>query len=75
MARTRLLTQTGQKASSPADWERLATQAISRAELVKDSRAGAIRNAMATGNAAKMLKSLGIIGEIDLQREFPIPEK
>lgn len=75
MARTRLLAQSPQRAQNPADWERLAGRAIAKAELLQDSRAQAIRNALASGNAAKMLKSLGIIGEADLQREFPTPEK
>lgn len=75
MARTRLLTQTPQTMMSPADWERLASLAIAQAELVKDSRASAIKNALASGNAAQTLKRLGIIGEIDIQREFPIRER
>ena len=75
MAKTRLLTQPPKKATSPADWERLASRAIAQAELAKDSRASAIRNALATGNSAQALKRLGIIGEADIQREFPIREK
>lgn len=75
MARTRLLAQTSPKAPTPVHWERLASRAIAQAELAKDSRAQAIRNALSSGNAAKMLKSLGIIGEVDIQREFPSPEK
>jgi hypothetical protein len=76
MAKTRLLAQTPQReATSPIDWERLAGRAILQAELAKDSRASAIRNALASGNAERMLKRLGIIGEIDIQREFPSREK
>jgi hypothetical protein len=75
MAKTRFLqAQTVKMVSSPADWERLARQAIAQAELAGDSRAQAIRNAIQAGVADKVLKRMGIIGETDIRREFPTRE-
>jgi hypothetical protein len=63
------------KGTNPVDWERLAHRAIERAEQAKDPRAGAIRTALTQGRAGQFLKRLGIIGEIDILREFPTHEK
>lgn len=60
------------KTVSPVDWERLASKAILRAERAGDSRAQAIKHAVSQGQADRILKRMGIIGETDLVREFPI---
>ena len=69
--KTRILGQSAPK--GPMDWDRLLRQAIERADLTKDTRAIALRNALAQGRAAEILKKMGIIGENDLNREFPSP--
>jgi hypothetical protein len=74
MARTRIMQASALKGASPVDWERLAHQAIARAEQAGDPRAGAIRTALTQGRASQFLKRLGIIGEIDISREFPTRE-
>lgn len=54
------------------EWDRLLRRAIDRADLVKDSRVTALRAALAQGTASQTLKKMGIIGENDLLREFPV---
>lgn len=68
MAKTRLM---GQPQKTSIEWDRLLRQAIERAERRNDNRIQALRTALSMGQAATVLKRLGIIGESDLLREFP----
>lgn len=68
MAKTRLM---GQSQKTSIEWDRLLRQAIERAERRNDNRIQALRTALSMGQAATVLKRLGIIGENDLLREFP----
>jgi len=75
MTRTRLfLAQDPKKTQSPQDWDQLARQALQMADLNQDPRAQAIRTAIQQGRTVEMLKRLGIIGDQDIRREFPIHE-
>jgi len=74
MAKTRLLNPPAKKtAATPVDWDRLMRLALVQAEKTGDPRTALLRNAASQGQAAQALKRMGIIGENDLQREFPIP--
>lgn len=57
----------------PAAWIRLAQQAVIQAHKVRDKREHSIRQAMGQGQAEKLLRTLGIICEADILREFPAP--
>ncbi len=74
MAKTRFMQAPAPKKASPTDWDLLARRAILQAEKAGDSRAQAIRNAVREGTADRTLKRMGIIGETDILREFPIRE-
>jgi hypothetical protein len=52
-------------------WDQLIQRAIQRAEQLKDPRLGMLRQGARQGRAQQTLKRLGIIGEVDLAREFP----
>lgn len=76
MAKTRLLQPQARKTiATPVDWDRLMQRVVARAEAVGDSRASMLRNLASQGQTAQALKRMGIIGENDIQREFPTPEK
>lgn len=68
MAKVRM----AQGGSAPVAWESLARKAIERANRAGDSRVRMLEAALASGKAPQVLKRLGIIGESDLSREFPI---
>lgn len=68
---TRLLGQT----SRATNWEGLLRKAITRAEAVGDKRIAVLKKALSAGTASATLKRMGIIGDNDLQREFPPREK
>jgi len=72
MAKTRLLGQTPSNPKTPIDWERLLRRAIERADKVSDSRGQVLKTALRQGKAETTLKRMGIIGDPDLLREFPI---
>ncbi len=73
MARTRILGQPLEAPSrSPIEWERLLKRALEQAEKAQDRRVGALRAALSQGRAAEVLKRMGIIGENDIDREFPV---
>jgi len=69
MAKSRILGKTQPKAA--IDWERLMRRAIERAELTQDKRALSLKMALTNGKAQEVLRKMGIIGEKDLEREFP----
>lgn len=69
MARSRITGQTQPR--SAIDWERLMRKAIERAEKTKDNRLTSLKMALSQGKAQVILRKLGIIGESDLDREFP----
>lgn len=71
--KTRIAGAPSKSGMSPADWDRLMRQAITRAERMGDPRLLALKTAVAQGKTVVVLKRMGIIGENDLQREFPIP--
>lgn len=52
-------------------WEALMHKAIARAKIVGDPRLKPLETAMAQGKAMQALKRFGIIGEADIEREFP----
>lgn len=66
--RTRLMNQ---QATQRVDWDRLLRQAIQLAEQQQDARLKSLQMAAQQGQAMKVLKRMGIIGENDLKREFP----
>lgn len=72
MAKTRMLNQT---APQVVDWDRLLRQAITAAQACQDPRLKALQMASQQGRAMQVLKRMGIIGEADLRREFPVPTK
>jgi hypothetical protein len=53
-----------------ADWTRLLTAAIERAEKTNDPRLVALKAATTSGKTIETLKKYGIICEADIQREF-----
>jgi hypothetical protein len=57
----------------PSAWIRLAQQAADQARRVGDKREHSIRQALGQGQAEKLLRTLGIICEADILREFPAP--
>jgi hypothetical protein len=58
---------------SPAEWDLLASRANKAADLIGDKRAYSIMKAIQEGKAEKVLRSYGIISEVDVNREFPVP--
>lgn len=55
----------------PEGWEALLRRAIQRAEVTTDRRLLALRTALTKGQAEGCLRSLGIICDTDISREFP----
>jgi hypothetical protein len=72
MTKTRILGQTPEASKSPIEWERLLKKALDRAEKLQDRRAGALRTALTQGKSSEVMRRMGIIGENDIDREFPI---
>ena len=61
---------------SPRDlhgWVQLAQMAVSRAEKIQDRRIESLRAALSSGKTEQVLRQMGIICEVDVVREFPIP--
>jgi hypothetical protein len=56
------------------EWARLMRQVIERAEVLEHRRLPGLRAAMAKGAAEQHLRSLGIISQTCLDREFPLPK-
>lgn len=57
------------------DWYRLMQLVIRRAEQVEDRQLSGLRRALADGKSEQTLRRLGIIHEVDIDREFPAPSK
>jgi hypothetical protein len=56
----------------PVEWETLLRDALQRAESVGDRRAAGLRAALGTGRAERVLRKLGMVGSVDIDREFPV---
>lgn len=77
---TRLLNQSNQppakRIQAPdrrEDWKQLLVKAIQRAETSGDRRLEGLKRALVDGQAERHLRRLGIIHDVDLSREFPVP--
>lgn len=57
-----------------SQWNQLLRRAISAAELAKDPRLTALRQAMMANTAEKTLRRMSVICDADLQREFPVSQ-
>jgi len=57
--------------STPAGWSNLLARVIDRARELEDKRLPGLTRAMVDGRAEKMLRSLGVLSEVDITREFP----
>jgi hypothetical protein len=57
------------------DWHRLMQQVIRRAEQLGDRQLEGLRRALADGKAEQTLRRMGVIHSVDIDREFPLPEK
>jgi hypothetical protein len=64
-------TNVAQKGLNPNGWNLLLSQAIRRAEAKGDARTNNLKKAMRENKAEATLRSYGILGEVDLNREFP----
>lgn len=53
------------------DWYRLMQLVIRRAEQVGNRQLSGLRRALADGESELTLRRLGIIHEVDIDREFP----
>lgn len=72
---TRFLGRTTKsRPATPNEWDLLMRKAILRAEKANDSRLASLRTALQQGKSSATLKRMGIIGENDLNREFPTLE-
>ena len=56
------------------EWSRLMRQVIERAEQLQHRHLPGLRASLAGGNAEKHLRTLGIIHQGDIEREFPLPK-
>lgn len=61
--------------ASPQEWNRLLSQTIRRAEALQSPRLAGLRKAMLDGKAEKHLREMGILSEVDVDREFPVDAK
>ncbi len=52
------------------EWNQLLSKAIKRAEETGDRRLEGLRQAMTQGRSEKILRSMSILSESDLNREF-----
>lgn len=53
------------------EWVQLMRQAIEQAEASQHRALPGLRAALASGNAERHLRTLGIISPADIEREFP----
>lgn len=56
---------------TPFEWENLMRQVMARARDQRDRRHEGLKGVIERGEAAKVLRRMGIICEADIQREFP----
>jgi hypothetical protein len=66
---------TRRTAATPREWRTLCRQALERANAVGDRRAKGLELALTTRREQAILRSLGILSELDLDREFSSPLK
>lgn len=57
------------------DWNALMLRVIERAEKSQDARLPGLRAAHAEGRVEAHLRKMGIISEVDMGREFPLPKE
>lgn len=53
-------------------WNNLLTKTIQRATQNRDPRVAGLRRAMTEGRSEKALRQMGILSEVDIDREFPV---
>jgi len=76
---TRLLNQANptlkriQAPDRKADWMQLLVKTIQRAEGSGDRRLEGLKRALVDSQAERHLRRLGVIHDVDLDREFPRP--
>lgn len=58
--------------AGPTQWNTLLSKVIQRAVQLRDPRLPGLRKAMGDGKAEKALRQLGILSDVDLDREFPV---
>lgn len=62
-----------QAPKSHEEWTRLMRQVIERAEALQHRHLPGLRASLVQGAAERHLRTLGIISQADLDREFPLP--
>lgn len=60
-------------AATPREWRTLCEKALTRAKAVGDRRVKGLEQALATHREQATLRSLGILSDLDLDREFSSP--
>ena len=63
---------TPKAAQGQNQWVQLLKRAIARAQTKGDQRLDALRQALQTGTAEKVLRRMSIICDADIDREFPV---
>jgi hypothetical protein len=63
-----------QAPKSHTEWTKLMRLVVERAEALQHRHLPGLRASLAKGNAEKHLRTLGIISQADLDREFPLPK-
>ena len=63
-----------QAPKSHEEWTRLLRQVVERAEMLQHRQLPGLRASLAQGAAERHLRTLGILCQTDLDREFPLPK-
>lgn len=63
----------GRTAATPREWRALCEKALARAKAIGDRRAMGLEQALTARREQATLRSLGILSELDLEREFFSP--
>ena len=77
---SRILQTTKKKSVKPAapkdhnEWIKLLRMTIERASKTKDRRLLGLRQAMTDGQAEQILRRMGILSIVDINREMPLPQ-
>jgi len=61
-------------AATPREWRTLCEKALTRAKAVSDRRVKGLEMALVNHREQATLRSLGILSELDLEREFSSPQ-
>lgn len=59
--------------TQPNEWNQLLRKTIERADLLVDRRVAGLRQAMMDGRSESILRMMGILSDVDLDREMPLP--